>query len=764
MNLIDIILELIRLTTRPIIVFPLVNIILFGLLSIILLKRIKSKMVLQISLMLVTTIIILELGCLIIINKFIGYEFIIHFNVNDYFHMLSFYKQISIIMIIVALVAYYILNKILNNYNLITSKIIQVRFLKTIPSFIIEYFLIAVSLFILFGESKHGVKGILNKKLEALYLVFISSNKSFSSSLEQLNMHNYIYKDSLSVENQNGHNVIIISLESFENAFLNHPDTTITSFFRYLKNNWNYITINQNIGSNWTAGSIYTMMTGMPSLFGLKHNSVFSNSFKSKFTTVPDIFKKINYKKIYIADNSDFAGTRAMLNVFGFDKIIDKKQLNNEFDKDIFEAAKEEIFNLENLNINYFLLLSTLDTHAPYGRYDNSFQDIFPNLKGIEYSIAVINYLIEDFISYLEKNNFLENTIVTIVPDHLFMGKTRFMNSEDIRSLFFITNSKYLNNNNINLNKYYQLDIPKLILSSSGINHNVKFFSDYYTGDLDSIVKAKQSEIKSLNISGFARYTERPISNGSIEKYNDDKSIFIAHAGGQVDANVYTNSLNALDYNYSLGVKYFELDIHKTSDNMLVAVHDWDEWALKSNWTGAIPPSHSSFMANKILNNYRPLDIEIINNWFSEHKDAYLMTDKINSPNIFFSKFNHKNRLIMEIFDFDSLKVALSLGINVSASQNILDKITLEHNNKILSQVEYITISQEYYLRNSSIIRKLYNNGVKPLVYGVNNYFFSQGDNYHIYNERDFYISHGKNIHGIYVDDFTLLLKNKVHP
>ena len=166
MNLIDIILELIRLTTRPIIVFPLVNIILFGLLSIILLKRIKSKMVLQISLMLVTTIIILELGCLIIINKFIGYEFIIHFNVNDYFHMLSFYKQISIIMIIVALVAYYILNKILNNYNLITSKIIQVRFLKTIPSFIIEYFLIAVSLFILFGESKHGVKGILNKKSE----------------------------------------------------------------------------------------------------------------------------------------------------------------------------------------------------------------------------------------------------------------------------------------------------------------------------------------------------------------------------------------------------------------------------------------------------------------------------------------------------------------------------------------------------------------------------------------------------------------------
>lgn len=49
-------------------------------------------------------------------------------------------------------------------------------------------------------------------------------------------------------------------------------------------------------------------------------------------------------------------------------------------------------------------------------------------------------------------------------------------------------------------------------------------------------------------------------------------------------------------------------------------------------------------------------------------------------------------------------------------------------------------------------------------MYGVNNYFFSQDGNYHIYNEREFYNSHGKNIHGIYVDDFTLLLKNKVYP
>ena len=88
-----------------------------------------------------------------------------------------------------------------------------------------------------------------------------------------------------------GKNVIVISLESFETAFLNHPDTSITSYFRKLKKNWNYFEIHQNLGSNWTAGSLYTLMTGFPALFGSKHNSTFfSNSFSSKFSSLPGYF------------------------------------------------------------------------------------------------------------------------------------------------------------------------------------------------------------------------------------------------------------------------------------------------------------------------------------------------------------------------------------------------------------------------------------------------------------------------------------------
>ena len=68
----------------------------------------------------------------------------------------------------------------------------------------------------------------------------------------------------------------------------------------------------------------------------------------------------------------------------------------------MFSAAKKEIMKHEKSKVKYFLLISTLDTHAPNGRYDDSFKELFPNLKGLEYSIAVLDYLINDFIMFLK--------------------------------------------------------------------------------------------------------------------------------------------------------------------------------------------------------------------------------------------------------------------------------------------------------------------------------------------------------------------------
>ena len=61
----------------------------------------------------------------------------------------------------------------------------------------------------------------------------------------------------------------------------------------------------------------------------------------------------------------------------------------------------------------------------------------------------------------------------------------------------------------------------------------------------------------------------------------------VAHAGGAIREKeyntFYTNSLEALQQNYSLGHRLFEIDFYLTSDKKLAAVHDWHQFGNKDD-------------------------------------------------------------------------------------------------------------------------------------------------------------------------------------
>lgn len=53
----------------------------------------------------------------------------------------------------------------------------------------------------------------------------------------------------------------------------------------------------------------------------------------------------------------------------------------------------------------------------------------------------------------------------------------------------------------------------------------------------------------------------------------------VAHVLGGIDDKAYTNSKEALLYNYNLGHRAFEVDFSITSDEKLVCAHDWEHVA-----------------------------------------------------------------------------------------------------------------------------------------------------------------------------------------
>ena len=63
-------------------------------------------------------------------------------------------------------------------------------------------------------------------------------------------------------------------------------------------------------------------------------------------------------------------------------------------------------------------------------------------------------------------------------------------------------------------------------------------------------------------------------------------SDLIAHAGGAIigedRVSIYTNSPEAIEANYALGFRTFEMDLELTSDGKIASVHDWDDYGLKN--------------------------------------------------------------------------------------------------------------------------------------------------------------------------------------
>jgi glycerophosphoryl diester phosphodiesterase len=113
--------------------------------------------------------------------------------------------------------------------------------------------------------------------------------------------------------------------------------------------------------------------------------------------------------------------------------------------------------------------------------------------------------------------------------------------------------------------------------------------------------------------------------------------ILIAHAGGAINGQIYTNSIEALNSNYNKGFRFFEIDFSWTSDDELVAIHDWFKYDTFQEMFYVPPgmkiPNKEQFLQLKIKTGLTQLSLEDILKWAAEKGDAYIVTD-IKAENI----------------------------------------------------------------------------------------------------------------------------------
>ena len=451
----------------------------------------KQKKWQLLTIILMTVIIVMELTSIYFSGGFIDYQFYVNLNVNDIIEGLFIFKLQALLVIVVFLGLVIILSKLASLFRN------KCRLLWRLP-------LAAIAIA---SISYHN--GPISRIYE-IYQVTCAPKATFEQALQALNMSDYVAKSQ--INSQQGKNIIVLSLESFEQGFLDFAD--ITPNLRQLKQQYTFFpNMPMSAGSTWTTASMYTYMTGVPFLIGEHSTSPLKNANTTQLVTLGDVLKQAGYQTRYVMAGPEFAGIGHTAEVLGMQVISDKtypgKYPNAPFglyDKDILEIAKLQIQEMKKTDKPFALFISTVSTHAPNGFHDDRMTAVIsPKQDNMSFVAASLDYNLGQFIDQLKQQGMLDNTVFYIFPDHLMMGagtETVKKLSEKERKLYLLTNASIDDLQKSPNQTIYQIDLPRLILNGAQIKTNAKFLTDYLIAeqvDKKQFIEQHKANIATLN-------------------------------------------------------------------------------------------------------------------------------------------------------------------------------------------------------------------------------------------------------------------------
>ncbi len=222
-------------------------------------------------------------------------------------------------------------------------------------------------------------------------------------------------------------NLIMVYLESMEQDYAGKDVKPYLDELQ--KDNTGLFGFKQLKTTNMTIGSQFAGLCGLP-LKKIRLNTDFYN-FKPNIVCVPDILKKAGYNLSYLkAAKISFSGAEMFAKQHSFDNVKGYEELaptlrksfsdveGNNFgglkDRMLFEAAKSE---LKNLKQPFMLVLTTLDMHSsPNYFLDEGCETKFGDIRD---AVGCVERNVKDFVEWLKKQEFYENTTIILSGDHI---------------------------------------------------------------------------------------------------------------------------------------------------------------------------------------------------------------------------------------------------------------------------------------------------------------------------------------------------------
>ena len=282
---------------------------------------------------------------------------------------------------------------------------------------------------------------------------------------------NYVSPKNVNIEfPEKKRNLIYIYLESMEMTYTDKDSggsfdkNYIPELSSLAKKNVNFSNTD-NLGgayvagaSTWTIAAMVAQTTGLPLKTPFNGNLLLNyyNEIVPGAYSLGEILENNGYKN-YIMFGSDaaFAGRNVYYKNHGNYKIYDYYSAMDDgiIDKDyfvfwgiedekLFSYAKKELKKISKNNEPFNFTLLTVDTHFMDGYTSDFCKEVSDNIY--LNAVACSSYQVNEFIKWLQKQSFYDNTTIVIVGDHLSMNNYSFDNIPDNNRTVFNT---FINSN-----------------------------------------------------------------------------------------------------------------------------------------------------------------------------------------------------------------------------------------------------------------------------------------------------------------------------
>lgn len=197
-----------------------------------------------------------------------------------------------------------------------------------------------------------------------------------------------------------------------------------------------------------------------------------------------DVLKENGYNlEIMIGSDGNFGGRTQYFNTHGNYTMYDYnyaiqsgKMRENEKvwwgydDETLYKWAKERILDLADKDEPFNFIIQTADTHFPDGYVSRTTKKLYPTQYENVYANS--SKLVYNFIQWLERQDFYENTTIVIIGDHLNMQSDfaeKAENDNYNRSIYNVIINSAIKANNSKNRQFSSMDFYPTMLASIGV-------------------------------------------------------------------------------------------------------------------------------------------------------------------------------------------------------------------------------------------------------------------------------------------------------